>query len=110
MRQLVGMPGCSAGGSRECARCRTMCCLCWKFLSLACRAETFLPALQERVEVAEAAPLLLVRRLPGVVRRDRAAKLSLAEAAARGGMGAMLLDRLLPEMAYKLARAPKYGA
>lgn len=65
---------------------------------------------QEAVSVVEDAPMLVVRRLPGVVRRDRAGRLSLAEAAARGGMGCVLADRLLPEMSYKLARAPKYGA
>ncbi len=57
-----------------------------------------------------AAPVLVARRLPGVVRRDRAQKMTWREAAAAGGQGAVLLDRLLPEVAYKLARAPKYGA
>ena len=43
-------------------------------------------------------------------RRDEAAQLSAAEAVARGGGGCILLERLLPELAYKLGRAPKYGA
>ncbi|KAK9821225.1 hypothetical protein WJX81_003510 [Elliptochloris bilobata] len=54
--------------------------------------------------------LLLVLRLAGVVRRDMAARLSATEAAERGGGGCILLERLLPELAYKLGRAPKYGA
>lgn len=29
---------------------------------------------------------------------------------ARGGGGVILAERLLPEVAYKLGRAPKYGA
>lgn len=43
-------------------------------------------------------------------RRDEAVRLSAAEAATRGGGGCALLERLLPELAYKLGRAPKYGA
>jgi hypothetical protein len=43
-------------------------------------------------------------------RRDGAARLSAAEAAARGGGGCILLERVLPELAFKLGRAPKYGA
>ncbi|PNW82605.1 hypothetical protein CHLRE_06g285850v5 [Chlamydomonas reinhardtii] len=57
-----------------------------------------------------AAPLLVVRRLPGVVRRDRAERLSYRDALAAGGLGCVQLERLLPEVAYKVARAPKYGA
>ncbi len=44
------------------------------------------------------------------VRRDRAQRLTLGEALASGGGGALLLEHLLPELAYKLGRAPKYGA
>jgi hypothetical protein len=55
-------------------------------------------------------PLLCLRRLPGVIRRDGCSRLGLAEAWARGGMGPLLLERLLPELAYKMGRAPKYGA
>ncbi|KAG2430129.1 hypothetical protein HXX76_010228 [Chlamydomonas incerta] len=57
-----------------------------------------------------AAPLLVARRLPGVVRRDRAERLSYRDALAAGGQGCVQLERLLPEVAYKVARAPKYGA
>jgi hypothetical protein len=42
--------------------------------------------------------------------RDRAEVLTLNEAATKGCMGAILMERLLPEVAYKLGRAPKYGA
>ncbi len=57
------------------------------------------------------APMLLVRRLPGVVRRDAAQTLGLqAYVQAGRGQGALLVDRVLPEIAYKLGRALKYGA
>ncbi|KAG2490051.1 hypothetical protein HYH03_011516 [Edaphochlamys debaryana] len=64
----------------------------------------------ERLAVDVRAPLLVARRLPGVVRRDHAQRLAVKEAVAAGGMGAIAADRLLHELAYKLARAPKYGA
>jgi hypothetical protein len=51
-----------------------------------------------------------LRRLPGVIRADACRRLGLAEAAARGGLGPVVADRLLHEVAYKLGRAPKYGA
>ncbi|KAG2447847.1 hypothetical protein HYH02_007303 [Chlamydomonas schloesseri] len=57
-----------------------------------------------------AAPLLVARRLPGVIRRDRAERLTYRDALAAGGLGCVQLERLLPEVAYKVARAPKYGA
>ncbi|KAI8470765.1 MAG: hypothetical protein J3K34DRAFT_508772 [Monoraphidium minutum] len=56
------------------------------------------------------AAALCVRRLPGVVRVDGCARVGLGECLSRGGMGGMLADRLLPEIAYKVGRAPKYGA
>jgi hypothetical protein len=55
-------------------------------------------------------PAVVVHRLPGVVRRDGVARLVLGEVRARGGGGAILAERVLPELAYKLGRAPKYGA
>jgi hypothetical protein len=55
------------------------------------------------------AAALCARRLPGAVRRCGAARLSPAQAWARGE-GAVLMERLLPELAYKLGRAAKYGA
>ena len=33
-----------------------------------------------------------------------------ADACKRGAAGRMLLERLLPELAFKMGRAPKYGA
>jgi hypothetical protein len=56
------------------------------------------------------APMLLVRRLPGVVRRDATQAFSLRECVQSCGQGALLVDRVLPELAYKLGRALKYGA
>lgn len=55
-------------------------------------------------------PLLCARRLAGVMRVDGCGRLGLGECLARGGMGAIVVDRLLPEIAYKVGRAPKYGA
>ncbi len=62
------------------------------------------------VAVHEQVPLLTAQRLPAVVRVDACRQLSLAECSQRGGAGAILAERLLPELAYKMARAPKYGA
>lgn len=55
-------------------------------------------------------PLLCMRRLPGVVRRDECTAFSLKECAEKSGVLGLLADRLVPEIAYKLGRAPKYGA
>lgn len=62
------------------------------------------------IDVDTRQPLLVVRRLPGVMRRDKATRCSVAECLSKGGMGCILADRLIPEIAYKLGRAPKYGA
>ncbi|GIL76579.1 hypothetical protein Vretimale_19502 [Volvox reticuliferus] len=62
------------------------------------------------VETDARAPVLIARRLPGVVRRDRAERLGYREALTAGSMGAIMMDRLLPDVAYKIGRAPKYGA
>ena len=43
-------------------------------------------------------------------RRDAVECLELGEVKRRGGGGCILAARLLPEVAYKLGRAPKYGA
>jgi hypothetical protein len=55
-------------------------------------------------------PILCLRRLPGVIRRDACTRFGLSECCARSGTLGLLADRLLPEIAYKLGRAPKYGA
>ena len=62
------------------------------------------------VAIDAGAPILAVQRLPAVVRVDACSALSLAQCAARGGNGAIQAERLIPELAYKLGRAPKYGA
>lgn len=54
--------------------------------------------------------VLCLRRLPGVIRRDACSRFSLADCCSSSGTLAVLADRLLPEVAYKLGRAPKYGA
>lgn len=64
----------------------------------------------EPVQVEALAPLLTAQRLPAVVRVDVCKQLSLAACCRQGGAGAILAERLLPELAYKLGRAPKYGA
>ena len=43
-------------------------------------------------------------------RRDRVEELSLTSIAARGGGKCILAERMLHEIAYKIDRAPKYGA
>ena len=45
-----------------------------------------------------------------VRRRCDSAQCFTAVACARGAAGGMLLERLLPELAYKMGRASKYGA
>ena len=57
-----------------------------------------------------AAPLLVVRRLPAVIRVDRCSKLGVTECLRHGGDGSIASWHLLPELAFKLGRAPKYGA
>jgi hypothetical protein len=55
-------------------------------------------------------PAVCLRRLPGVIRVDDASQLGLAECLERGCMVGTLADQLLAEIAYKVGRAPKYGA
>lgn len=56
------------------------------------------------------APLLIVQRLPAVIRVDKCTRLDLDECASCGGGVAILAERMLHEIAYKLGRASKYGA
>jgi hypothetical protein len=63
-----------------------------------------------KVAVDAKRPLLCMRRLPGVIRRDACNRFSLAECCSSSCVLGLLADRLLPEIAYKLGRAPKYGA
>lgn len=53
---------------------------------------------------------VVVHRLAGVTRRDRVQSLNFADIARSGGGGCILAERMLPEVAYKLGKAPKYGA
>eukprot|EP00850_Spirogloea_muscicola_P012785 SM000084S23121 [mRNA] locus=s84:253139:255610:- [translate_table: standard] len=55
-------------------------------------------------------PLLVAYDLEGVTRRDDARCLDVQECRERGGNLAILVDRFLHEIAFKLWRAPKYGA
>lgn len=60
--------------------------------------------------VSQQRAILCLRRLPGVIRRDGCTRFSLSDCCSNSGSLALLADRLLPEIAYKLGRAPKYGA
>jgi hypothetical protein len=60
--------------------------------------------------VSQQRAVLCLRRLPGVIRRDECSRFSMSDCCSSSGMLAVLADRLLPEVAYKLGRAPKYGA
>ena len=62
------------------------------------------------VAVDEARPVIVAACLRGVTRRDRVDAFRLQDVLARGGQGCILLERLIHEIAYKLARAPKYGS
>ena len=64
----------------------------------------------QAVSVAHDAPAVVVRRLAGVIRRDSAVGVGVQEALEKGVHGCILADRLLHEVAYKVAKAPKYGA
>jgi hypothetical protein len=55
-------------------------------------------------------PAIVVHRLPAVIRVDSARRLDLSHISSQGAAGCILAERLLPEIAYKLGRAPKYGA
>jgi hypothetical protein len=43
-------------------------------------------------------------------RKDRVEEFSVAAIEAKGGGGCILAERMLPEVAYKIDKAPKYGA
>ena len=60
--------------------------------------------------MSHASPLLIVRRLPAVIRVDRCSQFGVAECVKHGGDGSVATWHLLPELAFKLGRAPKYGA
>ncbi|XP_008811979.2 uncharacterized protein LOC103722988 [Phoenix dactylifera] len=55
-------------------------------------------------------PMLIAQWQEGVTRRDMAREFSFKEFKERGGNLAILADRFLHEVAFKLWKAPKYGA
>ncbi|XP_010916328.1 uncharacterized protein [Elaeis guineensis] len=55
-------------------------------------------------------PMLIAQWQEGVTRRDMAMEFSFKEFKERGGNLAILADRFLHEVAFKLWKAPKYGA
>ena len=55
-------------------------------------------------------PLLVLRRLPAVIRVDHCTQAGVAECLRHGGDGPIAAQHLLPELAFKLGRATKYGA
>lgn len=67
---------------------------------LACASDTLRPA----------RAFYLAARCPGVMRTDSLDAIDPAGAVAGGVHGATALAHLLPELAYKMGRAPKYGA
>lgn len=63
-----------------------------------------------RMEVCTTQPILVASRLRGVARVDTVKRFSLAAAMTHGGLGCIPLERLVHEIAYKVARAPKFGS
>eukprot|EP00897_Mesotaenium_endlicherianum_P001416 jgi/Mesen1/1301/ME000013S00796 len=61
-------------------------------------------------DVREHHPILAAYHLEAVTRRDAAGFLGVQECRKHGGNGAILANRFLHEVAFKLWRAPKYGA
>lgn len=61
-------------------------------------------------DVRDHHPLLVVHQMDGVTRRDHATMLSFEEFQKNGGNLTILADRFLYEIAFKLWKAPKYGA
>ncbi|CAI7930885.1 unnamed protein product [Closterium sp. NIES-54] len=55
-------------------------------------------------------PLLVTRHLPAVTRCDEATRFGMQECIQNGGDRAILADRFIYEIAFKLWRYPKYGA
>ena len=64
------------------------------------------------LQVIIAALVLEPRRLICVIlcRRDHVQSLSSSDIMMHGGTGCILAEHVLPELAYKLGRAAKYGA
>ncbi|KAK9917009.1 hypothetical protein WJX75_009956 [Coccomyxa subellipsoidea] len=63
----------------------------------------------DKVCIRHDASIIFAQRLKGVIRQDNSTGFS-AEQCKLGAGGGILLERLMPEIAYKLGRAYKYGA
>lgn len=64
----------------------------------------------KQVKVDTERSAVVVHRLPGIVRKDRVEELNVAAIEAKGGGRCILGERMLFEIAYKIDKAPKYGA
>lgn len=64
----------------------------------------------EDVTVSISQPLVVAACLRGVTRVDAVQRYALEDVLQQGGQGCILLERMVHEVAYKLARAPKYGS
>jgi hypothetical protein len=65
---------------------------------------------EEEVQVERYKGILCIERLPGVIRKDNVDVVSVRACRERGGAACILAERLLPELAYKMGRASKYGS
>lgn len=64
----------------------------------------------QTVEVDEVRPVAVAAYLKGVTRRDDVDSFCLQDILHRGGQGCILIDRVIHEIAYKVARALKFGS
>jgi hypothetical protein len=62
------------------------------------------------VQVKLAQPLMVASYLRGVTRKDDVEQYLLQDMLDIGGQGCLLVDRIIHEIAYKVGRAPKFGA
>lgn len=62
------------------------------------------------VEAQEDRPIMVAARLRGCTRVDDVEDFRLRHVLACGGQGCIPLERVIHEVAYKIARALKYGA
>jgi hypothetical protein len=64
----------------------------------------------DEVDVDMSRPIAVAACLRGVTRVDNVQRFQLGHIMRTGGQGCLLLERLIHEIAYKIARALKYGA
>ena len=62
------------------------------------------------VDMQTERPILVAARLRGSTRVDDVNDFQLGHVLTRGGQGCIPLERIIHEIAYKIARALKYGA